>query len=133
MEPQAPLSRHFALPQPPHDFALQPRESMLLSDLNNTRALCSYGGWRSSQGVGRAGSLEALAVPLFFPAAKATTPWLMADTPAATQPAQVPILSQGSSYSVFNQRGGKRQAWEGGPELPQVCFGIRESVTEDGL
>lgn len=61
----------------------------------------------------------------------------MADTPAATQPAQVPILSQGSSYSVFNQRGGKRplteQAWEGGPELPQVCFGISESVTEDGL
>lgn len=49
--------------------------------------------------------MEALgaAVPLSFPAAKATTPWLTADSPA-----QIYILSQGSSYSGLKQCGGKK-------------------------
>lgn len=73
--------------------------------------------------------MEALgaAVPPSFPAAKATTSWLVSDTPAPTEAARIPILSQGSSYSAGL---GVRPGASPGTLL--AGFGIRDSVTEDG-
>lgn len=118
----APLSQHFALPQLPHEAS---REHFS-QQLKTTR---SYGGWRSSQGVGRAGShggFGSSCSPV-LPAVKATTAWLMAGTPAPSQAAQIPILSQGSSYSA--NLGLRPRA---SPGMLFAGFGVRESVTEAG-
>lgn len=118
----APLSQHFAPLQPPQEASREHSSGRL----KTTR---SYGGWRSSQGVGWAGSDGGLgaAVLLSFPASKATTPWLMADTPAPTQAAQIPILSQGSSYSAsLGVRPGAS------PGMLFAGISVRDSVAEDG-